>query len=119
MSIDELYTEDGIETIHNMLKNPMEQKLIYQKRRYRDEFENMRRFAGENMRAFVNRFRRSQRNLKSVGIDISGAYDTESFGARLLDRSGLTAEQQRMILVGTQQQQSFRFEQISEAMVLQ
>eukprot|EP00435_Cladocopium_sp_Y103_P069213 s209_g32.t3 len=117
VSIEDLYTDSGIETILNMLKSPMEQKMIYQKRKFLHEFENMRRYAGENMRAFINRFRRSQRNLKSVGIDISGTYDIESLGARLLDRSGLTAEQQRMILVGTQQ--SLRFEAVSEAMTLQ
>ena len=117
VSIEDLYTDSGVDTILNMLKSPMEQKMIYQKRKFLHEFENMRRYAGENMRAFINRFRRSQRNLKSVGIDISGTYDTESLGARLLDRSGLTAEQQRMILVGTQQ--SLRFEAVSEAMVLQ
>ena len=117
VSIEDLYTDSGVDTILNMLKSPMEQKMIYQKRKFLHEFENMRRYAGENMRAFINRFRRSQRNLKSVGIDISGTYDTESLGARLLDRSGLTAEQQQMILVGTQQ--SLRFEAVSEAMVLQ
>ena len=117
VSIEELYKDNGIETILNMLKAPMEQKMIYQKRKYLHEFENMRRYAGENMRVFINRFRRSQRNLKSVGIDISATYDTESLGARLLDRSGLTVEQQRMLLVGTQQ--SLRFESIAEAMVLQ
>ena len=115
--IEDLYTDSGIDTILNMLKSPMEQKMTYQKRKFLHEFENMRRYAGENMRAFINRFRRSQRNLKSVGIDISGTYDAESLGARLLDRSGLTAEQQRMILVGTQQ--SLRFEAVSEAMTLQ
>ena len=120
VSIEDLYTDSGVDTIlkySQHVESPLEQKMIYQKRKFLQEFENMRRYAGENMRAFINRFRRSQRNLKPVGIDISGTYDTESLGARLLDRSGLTAEQQRMILVGTQQ--SLRFEAVSEAMVLQ
>ena len=85
----------------------MEQKVVYQKRKFLHEFENLRRYAGETMRAYINRFRRSQRCLKSVGIDVSLTYDDESMGARLLDRSGLSQEGQRMILVGTQQRLNF------------
>lgn len=69
------------------------------------------------MRAYINRFRRSQRLLKSVGIDISHTYDSESLGARLLDRCGLSQEAQRMILVGTGQK--LEFEALAEAMLLQ
>lgn len=117
VSLDELYNDQAIETILTMLKAPMEQRAVFQKRKYLHDFEHMRRYNGEQMRAYINRFRRAQRNLKSVGIDISGTYDSESLGARLLDRSGLTAEAQRMLLVGAQQ--SLSFEAIAEAMVLQ
>ena len=71
----------------------------------------LREHIGEHMRAFINRFRRSQRNLRPVGIDVTSTY------AQLLDRSGLTLEAQRLILVGTQQNLSF--EAVAEAMVLQ
>lgn len=40
LSIEELYKDNGIETILSMLKAPMEQKVIYQKRKYLHEFEN-------------------------------------------------------------------------------
>ena len=115
MSIDEIYHEKGVETILNALKTPMEQKTIYQKRRYLHEFEVLRRLQGETIRQYINRFRRSQRCLKSVGIDIdiAGTYDAESLGARLLDRSGLSPDNQRLVLVGTQQQQ-LNFELIAE-----
>ena len=117
MGIDEIYHEKGIDTILAALKSPMEQKVIYQKRRYLHEFEVLRRLQGETIRQYINRFRRSQRCLKSVGIDIAGTYDAESLGARLLDRSGLSPDNQRLVLVGTQQQLSF--ELVAESMNLQ
>lgn len=117
LRVDEFYRDDGVDVLLQCLKQPLEQKLVYQKRRFLHEFEVLRRQTGETMRAYVNRFRRSQRCLRSVGINISHTYDSESLGARLLDRSGLSAEAQRMLLVGTQQ--SLEFEVLAEAMLLQ
>ncbi len=116
-SIEEIHREDGVQVILQALKAPMEQKVVYQKRRFLHEFEVLRRYSGENMRVYINRFRRSQRLLRSVGIDITHTYDSESLGARLLDRCGLSQEAQRMILVGTGQK--LEFEALAEAMLLQ
>ena len=115
--IEEIHCDDGVDKILRALKGLMEQKVVYQKRKFLHEFENLRRYAGETMRAYINRFRRSQRCLKSVGIDVSLTYDDESMGARLLDRSGLSQEGQRMILVGTQQR--LNFDLIVDTMLLQ
>ena len=115
--IEEFYTEDGVDKIVEALRSPMEQKIVYQKRKYLAEFENVRRYSGETMRSYVNRFRRTQRCLRSVGVDVSLTYDAESMGARLLDRSGLSQEGQRLILVGTQQR--LDFELVVESMMLQ
>ena len=115
--IEELYVDDGVEKILEALKSPMEQKAVYQKRKFLSEFENIRRYAGESMRGYVNRFRRTQRCLKSVGVDMALTYDSESMGARLLDRSGLSQEGQRLVLVGTQQR--LDFEMVVESMMLQ
>ena len=117
LQVTEFYRDDGVDVLLQCLKQPLEQKLVYQKRRFLHEFETLRRQPGETMRAYLNRFRRSQRCLRSVGINISHTYDSESLGARLLDRSGLSAEAQRMLLVGTQQ--SLEFEVLAEAMLLQ
>ena len=69
------------------------------------------------MCVYISKFKRSQRCLRSVGIDISGIFDQDSLGNRLLDRSGLSANSQRMVLVGTQQ--SLDFERIIAALTLQ
>ena len=115
--IEEFYVDDGVDKIVAALKRPMEQKAVYQKRKFLSEFENVRRYAGEPMRGYVNRFRRTQRCLKSVGVDVALTYDSESMGARLLDRSGLSQEGQRLVLVGTQQR--LDFEMVVEPMMLQ
>ena len=117
LDIESVHTPGGIELILDTLRRPLEQKLVYQKRRFISEFENMRRYPTETLRAFINRFRRSLRSLKTVGINMDLAYDPEALGSRLLDRSGLSHESQRLLLVGTQQ--SLNFELLAEAMVLQ
>ena len=117
LDVETIHTEGGIELILDTLRRPLEQKLVYQKRRFIAEFENMRRYPSETLRAFINRFRRSLRSLRTVGINMDLAYDPEALGSRLLDRSGLGHEAQRLVLVGTQQ--SLNFDALAEAMVLQ
>ena len=54
---------NGVETLLSMLKNqPHEIGLTFQKRKHLHQLETMRRY----------------RNLKSVGVDITAAYDTET-----------------------------------------
>ena len=84
LTIDDIYVEDGVEKILRMLQAPMEQKTVFQKRTYFEfaDFENIRRYPGELTRTFVNRFRRCQRNLLTLRIDISATYDNEALGSR-------------------------------------
>lgn len=117
LPIDEVHQPNGIQVILDRLKTPFEQRTVFQKRKFLHEFESLRRYPNEVLRIYIHRFRRAIRNLKSVGVDITATYDSEALGARLLDRSGLSAEAQRMILVGTHQ--SLNMESISEALVLQ
>ena len=84
LQVEEFYRDDGVDVLLQCLKQPLEQKLVYQKRRFLHEFEVLRRQVGETMRTYINRFRRS------LGINIAHTYDAESLGARLLDRSGLS-----------------------------
>ena len=117
LSVDELYVENGVAKILELLQRQFEQRQIYQKRRFLQDFENMRRFHGESMRAYVLRFRRVMRSLRAVGIEITATFDEEALGSRLLDRSGLSHSDQRMVLIGTQQ--SLAFETIAETLALQ
>lgn len=51
LEVSEFYKDDGVEVLLACLKQPMEQKLVYQKRRFLHEFEVLRRMTGETMRA--------------------------------------------------------------------
>ena len=77
---------NGIDFIAETLKKPLQTREIYLKRRYLFEFEAIQRQPNESIRAFTNRYHRCERTLAAVGIDVTTMYDSESRGARLLDR---------------------------------
>eukprot|EP00434_Breviolum_minutum_P022664 symbB.v1.2.020001.t1/scaffold1659.1/size107071/3 len=108
---------NGIDFIVETLKKPLQTREIYLKRRYLFEFEAIQRQPNESIRAFTNRYHRCERTLAAVGIDVTTMYDSESRGARLLDRLRLNLDQQRLILVGSGQ--SIEFEAIRDAAILQ
>ena len=107
MAIEEFYVDDGVQPILQNLQRPFEQRVIYQKRRFLQGFEQVRRYHGETMRTYVLRFRRVQRLLMPVGVNLDATFDGEALGSRLLDRSGLSHADRRLILVGTQQSLDF------------
>eukprot|EP00438_Fugacium_kawagutii_P007101 Skav209599 [mRNA] locus=scaffold4140:22593:36171:- [translate_table: standard] len=117
VNIEDIYVDGGVDVILGLLKAPLSQRLVYQKRKFLSDFESFRRYPAESMRSYVSRFRRCMRNLRSLGIDISATYDQEALGSRLLDRSGLHHEAQRGVLIGTQQK--LDFELVAESLVLQ
>ncbi|CAK8987305.1 unnamed protein product [Durusdinium trenchii] len=94
LDMSQIHKDDGVEVIMELLKKPFEQRLTNQKRRFLHEFETFR-CQGETMRGYVQRFRRVQRSLTAVGVNISGTFDADSLGSRLFDRSGLSHQDQK------------------------
>ncbi|CAE7223119.1 LZTR1 [Symbiodinium necroappetens] len=115
--IESINTDSGIDFILETLRTPMEQKLVFQKRKFLNEYENIQRQPNEALRAYSNRYRRAERNLRAVGIEVAQMYDDDSRGNRLLDRARLSPADQRLILVGSRY--SLAFEQIAESMHMQ
>ena len=109
--------EKGIDYIIETLKQPLMTKAIYLKRRYLHEYEYVQRQQNETIRTFCNRYGRIERSLRSVQINVDGMYDSESRGARLLERMRLGLEQQRLILVAANQ--LLEFDVIREAAQVQ
>ena len=109
--------ENGIDFILNALKAPMEQKAVYQKRKFLTDFEQLNRYPGEGLRSFANRYRRVEKSLEALGVDITGMYDSEARGNRLLERAKLTPADQRLILVGSRY--SLAFDDIADSMFMQ
>ena len=115
--IESINSDKGIDFILETLRTPMEQKLVFQKRKFLSEYENIQRQQAEGLRAFSNRYRRAERNLRAVGVEVGQMYDNDSRGNRLLERARLSPQDQRLILVGSRY--SLAFEDISESMHMQ
>ena len=116
IDLERLHHHDGIDYIESLLKQGLETKLIYQKRKLMNEFETIVRQQSESMRAFVNRYRRAERSLESIGVKPSGMYDSEAMGNRLLERSRLSPENGRLVLIGSSFNLSF--EAIAESLCM-
>ena len=115
--IKKINADDGVQYIVNTLRQPLMTRSVYLKRKYLHEYEYVQRQSNEPIRSFCNRYGRIERSLKSVNINVEGMYDGESRGARLLERMRLGLEQQRLILVASNQ--SLEFDTIREAAQIQ
>lgn len=116
IDLDRLHRSDGIDYIESLLRQGLETKLIYQKRKLMSEFETIVRQPSESMRAFVNRYRRAERSLQSIGVNPSGMYDSEAMGNRLLERARLSPENGRLVLIGSNF--NLTFESIAESLCM-
>ena len=115
--MSKIFHEDGVQFVLDQLKSAFQQKSVYVKRHVLHEYEHIYRQNLETLRGFINRYRRIEASLMSIGIDVSLTYDNEARGSRLLDRAKLTLEQQRMVLVGTGQRMDF--ESVASALCMQ
>ena len=55
------------------------------KRKVLADYEHISRAPTEAMRPFINRYRRVERTLSTLGINVEQMYDSEARGARLLE----------------------------------
>ena len=116
-SLDSINHDKGIDFILESLRKPLMTRSIYLKRRYLHEYENIQRSSNESIKAYCNRYHRTERSLESIGINVGSMYDSEARGSRLLDRMRVSLEQQRLILIGSGQ--SLHFDEVKEAAQLQ
>ena len=71
----------GIEYIQEQLRQGLQTKLVYQKRKLLADHESIVRQNNESLRAFANRYRRTERALASVGASTWTGCTTMSLGA--------------------------------------
>ena len=108
LALEKVNCETGIQTILDALRAPLSERSLYLKRLYLQEWETVARQQGESVRNFVNRYRRVVQDLQSMQIGLEAAFSSEALGYRLLERCKLSPDQQRIVLVGSQQ--SFEYE---------
>ena len=93
--------KNGIEYVLGALRDPLQQREIYQKRKLLADFENVCRSQSESVRQYINRSRRIERDLESVGVSPAQMYDDEAKGNRLLERCRLPPDLARLTLVAS------------------
>jgi hypothetical protein len=110
-------SKDGVKYILDELRGPLQQRILFQKRKLLSDFETVKRTAHETVRQYLNRYRRIERDLDNVGIQSSAMYDAESRGNRVLERCLLSPELQRLVLIGAGN--DLHYEKIYESLCLQ
>ena len=73
--------------------------------------------AHETVRQYINRYRRIEKDLESIGISSGAMYDNESRGNRILERTKLSPEFQRLVLIGAGN--TLDYDRICESLLLQ
>ena len=111
VSIDRAAQPDGVDYLLSTLRNPLGEKSLYLKRLYLQEWENIGRQQNESVRSYLNRFRRVMLDLQSQEVGLESAFSSESVGFRLLERCRLAPDQQRVVLVGSNQMLPVRVHQ--------
>ena len=117
LQLDRINSKDGVDYILETLRGPLQQKELFQKRKLLADFENVGRMQHENIRQYINRYRRIEKDLEAVGISCGSMYDSESKGNRILERAKLSPELQRLVLIGAGN--TLDYEKICESLLLQ
>ena len=87
LDLNKINSPDGIKYLMDSLREPLQQKLLFQKRKLLADYEQIARYPNESVRQFSNRYVRVEKDLAAIGVSTSGMYDSESRGNRLLERT--------------------------------
>jgi hypothetical protein len=117
LDLKRINDKNGVNYILEELRGPLQQKVLFQKRKLLADFEGVRRHGNETVRQYVNRYRRIERDLQAVGIETSTMYDIEARGNRILERCQLSPDLQRLVMIGAGN--SLDYAKITESMCLQ
>ena len=109
--------KDGVDYLLDALRGPLQQKELFQKRKLLSDYEQVSRMSHESIRQYINRYRRIEKDLESIGISSSTMYDSESRGNRVLERAKLSPEFQRLVLIGAGN--TLEFDRVCESLLLQ
>ena len=97
IDLEKVHSNDGIKYLVETLREPLQQKVLFQKRKLLSDYENISRYPNESVRQFAKRYVRVEKDLSALGISTTGMYDDEARGNRLLERSRLPLDLQRLV----------------------
>ena len=86
---------NGVSYMLSSLREPLQQRTLFQKRKLLADYENVGRHGSKTVSHCVHRYKRIEKDLESVGIQSAAMYDAESRGNRLLERCRLARDLQR------------------------
>ena len=115
--VERIYDLNGVSFIVDTIRKAVETRSVHLKRRLLADYEHIYRGPQESLRQYINRYQRTERSLNTVSINVEKMYDKEARGSRLLERSKLSHEHQRQVLIGTMQ--SLDFDNVKDVLLFQ
>ena len=100
IDLERVHSSDGIKYLVETLREPLQQKVLFQKRKLLTDYESISRYPNETARQFANIYVRVEKDLSALGISTTGMYDDEARGNRLLERTRLPLDLQSLVLTG-------------------
>ena len=117
LDLEKVNSATGVDYVLESLRGPLQQKQLLQKRKLLSDYESVARQPSESVRQYINRYRRIELDLQSIGIRTETMYDAESKGYRVLDRCKLSPDCQRLVLIGAGN--TLDYEKVCESLCLQ
>ena len=76
--MDKLFSNEGVDCILEIVRKAVETRSVHVKRKVLADYEHISRTPTEAMRPFINRYRRVERTLSTLGINVEQMYDSRS-----------------------------------------
>ena len=76
--VDKLFSNEGVDYILEIVRKAVETRSVHVKRKVLADYEHISRAPTEAMRPFINRYRRVERTLSTLGINVEQMYDSRS-----------------------------------------
>ena len=67
--VNRIFHPNGVEFILQTVQQAVEARSVHLKRKLLNDYEHVQRVNQESMRSYVNRYRRTERALETLGID--------------------------------------------------
>eukprot|EP00435_Cladocopium_sp_Y103_P033616 s577_g8.t1 len=76
LDLKQVNSANGIKYLVDTLREPLQQKMLFQKRKLLSDYEHISRYPNESVRQFANRYVRVEKDLAAIGISTAAMYDS-------------------------------------------
>ena len=71
LDLKRVHDRNGVQYLLDTLRQPLQQKQLFQKRTLLDSFEKSSRFPNESLRQYIDRYSRVEKDLEAIGMSSS------------------------------------------------